>query len=78
MICEEILIVSKLLTRERGKDFAIKNAVPTHDIAVLVPKSFATPGNVVETETCSNELKNIANINDSVMTANFLGGNRED
>lgn len=56
----------------------MRKAVPTHDMAVLAPKSFAMPGNVVDTETCSNQLRKIANTNDRVMTYNFFGGNRDD
>jgi hypothetical protein len=36
------------------------------------------PGNVVETETCSNEDKKIAQINDRVTTNSFLVGTRDD
>ena len=72
--CEEVLDQP----RKSRSNFATRNAVPTHEIDVLVPKSFAMPGSVVDTDTCSKEVKNIARISDIVINANFFGGIRDD
>jgi hypothetical protein len=52
--------------------------MPTQEIAALAPKSLAIPGNVVDTETCSKELKKIAKMRESITTKSFFAGIRDD
>jgi len=52
---------------------ATRKDVPTHEIAVLVPKSRAMPGTVVETATCSNEDKKMEKHNATVTNKIFFG-----
>ena len=55
-------------------DFATRNEVPTQEIAVLVLKSRAMPGNAVDTETISNAERKMVHIRENTTTKSFLGG----
>ena len=52
--------------------------MPTQEIAVLVPKSRAMPGNAVETETISNAERKMVHIRENTTTKSFFGSIRDD
>ena len=63
---------------ETGADFATRNAVPTQEMALLVPKSRAIPGNAVDTEAISNEERKMVHMRENTTTKSFVGGIRDD
>jgi len=52
--------------------------VPTQEMAVLVPKSRAMPGNAVDTETVSNAERKMVHVRENTTTKSFFGGIRDD